>query len=102
MKIKPEFTVNGLEFSETLCDTYTWDGMMAINWPDGWRAPKKWELMMLYEEAPNSHSDHSYWSASSVTSDNWGAWDVNFYGGYENRSYTRSRHHVRLVRGINQ
>jgi hypothetical protein len=99
--IKPEFVVNGLEFSVILSDTYTWDEVMSMEWTDGWRVPKKWQLMMLYEEKPESYFESFFWADSPVKCDSRYAWGINLsngrdYGGcYRLRSYN-----VRLVRAI--
>jgi hypothetical protein len=98
--IKPLFTVNGLEFSETLPDRYTWDDLMAITWPDGWRVPTRWELVMLYDEKPESHCDVSYWTATSVGSFGEYAWSVYFLYGYVIGGLRKHCYYVRLVRTL--
>jgi hypothetical protein len=99
---KPEFTVNGLEFSKTLPGTYTWDVMMSANWPNGWRVPKKWELMMLYEEEPRSRCRRFYWAASPFANYDGIAFGVNFSYGRNHFIVSDGTHHIRLVRDINQ
>jgi hypothetical protein len=100
MSIGPEFVVNGLEFSQILECKYTWDDLMAIEWHDGWRVPKKWELSMLYEEDPRSRCEHFLWANSIV--DGYYGQGVSSGSGYDIYNERNSSHYTRLVRDINQ
>ena len=98
--MKVEFTVNGLEFSKVLSKKYSWKE--AINLGKGkWRLPKKWELVMLYEEVPESHKDIWLWSASPYDSNSNYAWRINFSHGFDGGFYKTDSYAVRLVREAN-
>jgi hypothetical protein len=96
--MKVEFAVGNLEFSETLPDKYTWRKMTTTEWPDGWALPKRWELLMLYEEEPKSHDNKFYWSASPMTNKGDHAWGVFFVDGSDYTGFSSHQLWVRLVR----
>jgi hypothetical protein len=100
MIVKPEFVVNGLEFSEVLPNTYSWDELMAIEWPEGWRVPKRWELSMLYEEEHSSRCEHFFWSDTTAAPDDYYALGISFVYGFDVCNERDNDEHVRLVRDV--
>ena len=92
MDIKPAFVINGLEFSETLRDLYSWDELESFDWPDGWRVPNMQELKMLYKREPTSHVSETYWA------DGISVRCMCFCYGFEEYYPRDSKHRVRLVR----
>jgi len=97
MNIEPEFTVNGLEFSETIPDKYKWDELMAIEWPEGWRVPTKQELMLLQSKEPKSHGHYICWSSTvAMTGDPW--WVHFYYDRCDDIDSSHKAHSVRLAR----
>lgn len=94
--------------------TYTWAQALATasetNYAgfSDWYLPNIKELTSIVETAcynpainqtvfPNTPSN-GYWSSSPDADYNFGAWDVDFYGGYDGSNYKDNSWHVRLVR----
>ena len=94
--MKPEFEVNGLEFSEVL-GKCSWCKALELG-KDGWRLPERWELLMLYEKEPESRLDIWLWSASPYDLNNSFAWQVNLHYGNDGYNHKPYRFAVRLVR----
>ena len=59
-----EFEINGLEFSEILPTKYRWNEAKAME-RDGWRLPKKHEIMMLYD-VTESGGNYLLWTSEEV------------------------------------
>jgi len=97
--IKPSFIVRELQFSEPLKRKYAWDDLMHIQWQGGWRVPRLWELTMLYEEEPKSHTEDAYWSSTPAAGL---SWCVDFYGGAGFHNYRSRPHSVTLVREVKE
>jgi hypothetical protein len=101
LNLTPESLLKNLEFSEPLAKHYTWDDLvntLKTFESDGWRLPKKWELMLLYEETVESRNNHFYWADESVHGNNdtrLGIWFNTGNTEYQDRN-TKGR--VRLVR----
>jgi hypothetical protein len=103
--IKPEFIINGLQFSKVLDDEYSLKKLEESNFKfeDGWRLPNRWELTMLYDEIVESRStDHTYlWSVTAKDKYNLNAWLMDFFNG-SSTYFDRTRHaSLRLVREVN-
>jgi len=83
------------------CETLTLDGK------SDWRLPNLNELTSLVDDTKynpainevfqNTYSNH-YWSSTSDSKDNYGAWFVDFGSGYQNDDYKNDGNDVRCVR----
>jgi hypothetical protein len=98
-----EFTLNNLEYSNILPDSYTWNELkeLEFSFDDGWRIPYRDELIKLFDCVEESRNGAILWSASAHANFSDFAWVVYFDDGgsnYGNRAYSYS---MRLVRDIN-
>jgi hypothetical protein len=94
LDITPAILLNNLEFSETLPHQYTWDELMdtlSTFESDGWRLPKKWELMLLHEEKVESHDKNFYWVDNTRCESNNTKLSIYFDNG--NTTYRNTTYH---------
>jgi len=101
--IEVEFTVNGLEYSKILDKAYTWNELedIGFKFSDGWRVPKRSELIELFDSEEKSRDNSYLWSSSAFACSSDGAWSVLFSNGFS-FFYNRTNYcNVRLVRGVN-
>jgi hypothetical protein len=92
-----EFTVRGLEFSAVLPNKLTWTQLSTQEWPDGWRLPLRWELLLLYTEVAQSRGDKFIWTGEQTKADL--AWCVHFIAGLVHFFEKDDYRYIRLVRG---
>jgi hypothetical protein len=103
MEIKPEFTVNDLEYSKPLAVTYTWNELEAINFKfkGGWRVPSRGELIELFDNNQELREEVNIWSSSPYANDS-DAWFVDFNYGVSDYFCRNNTCNVILVREISK
>ena len=103
MEVEVEFTLGNLEYSYILPDQYTWNDLekLEFTFQDGWRVPRRSELIELFESEEKARDSSTLWSSSAYTLDNDNAWCVYFYDGLSSIDYRTYSSAVRLVREIN-
>jgi hypothetical protein len=102
MNITTQFTINNLEFSHILSEKYTWNKLKSNDFlfKDNWRVPKRYELLLLYDECPKSHSNILLWTSTSDVDNGYYAWYVDMYNSYTYLAQSDPYNLLRLVRII--
>ena len=100
--IEVEFAVNNLEYSFILPEIYSWYELEAkgFKFEDGWRVPKRSELIELFDSEEKARDNSYLWSASAQAYDGDYAGVVYFGYGVSNGYYDfrTNSYGVRLVR----
>jgi hypothetical protein len=91
MKIVPQFRVGVYEYSHTLNEQLFCEEAKGIVWAGGWRLPTVEELVLLYNEQPDSRCSELYWTDTLLRC-------VNFEDGEDYIKMEDSAENVRLVR----
>jgi len=108
-------TSNGLMWQQATASSKNWkstlsycEGLSVAGYTD-WRLPNFKESLSIvdygrYDPAidtdyfPDTVSSH-YWSSTALAGGFWGAWIINFHGGYDVRREKSNSYYVRAVRG---
>jgi len=100
MSIESEFVIGDLEFSKTLPKRYTWNDLIATEWPDKWRIPTLKELKILYKSEPMSHTHKVFWALVPLSPNGNFAHGVYFILGSDHHYQRDSLQYVKLVRHV--
>lgn len=101
MKIKTEHYIEGLEYSNVLKKTYSWNKLMKKSFKEGWRVPTSKELFEYYFN-PGKKPEY-LWSREDTTlfgNFTAHAWIFNNVSGNIYALSKRAKANVVLVRDV--